>query len=442
MDDVFGTKTMARTISEVRLQERSARARLKPRKSPYWRMISEGLHLGYYRGARGSTWVARYRPVGGASNGLKKALGTADDLSAANGDTILNWKQALDKANEWFQQQESGGTGINPNITVRDAIESFIVTRDERQAVRVGRPARSTAGMKLGAHVLKDEALISAKLCDLTEADLRGWQRRLSQMKGSSKQRVLTELKAALNATFEEHRKALPKDFGITIKFGLKPIFAIETASAPLARENQVLSDQQIRDILSKAREFDEDGDYTRLAILLAATGARFSQLARLRVADVQPELNRVLIPVSHKGRGQKAPTYIRMQLGPDVIEALRPAIEGRAAAAMLLERWHYRQKASLTWIRADRQPWKTPSEMRRWWQKVMDALGCPDVIPYALRHSSIVRAIRKGLPIRLVAALHDTSTAMIEKHYARWITESLDDIAARAVVPLVDADT
>jgi hypothetical protein len=32
------------------------------------------------------------------------------------------------------------------------------------------------------------------------------------------------------------------------------------------------------------------------------------------------------------------------------------------------------------------------------------------DVIPYALRHSSIVRAIRSGLPIRLVAALHETS--------------------------------
>ncbi|EQB03984.1 hypothetical protein [Sphingobium baderi] len=54
---------------------------------------------------------------------MKKALGTADDLSAANGDTILNRKQALGKANEWFEQQESGGVGIDPNIAVRDAIE-------------------------------------------------------------------------------------------------------------------------------------------------------------------------------------------------------------------------------------------------------------------------------------------------------------------------------
>ena len=58
--------------------------------------------------------------------------------------------------------------------------------------------------------------------------------------------------------------------------------------------------------------------------------------------------------------------------------------------------------------------------------------------MPYALRHSSIVRGIRAGLPIRLVAAMHDTSVVMIERHYARWITDGLEELAARAVIPLV----
>ena len=51
---------------------------------------------------------------------------------------------------------------------------------------------------------------------------------------------------------------------------------------------------------------------------------------------------------------------------------------------------------------------------------------------------SMIVRGLRAGLPIRLVAALHDTSVAMIERHYSRWITEGLDELVARAVVPLL----
>jgi hypothetical protein len=64
-----------------------------------------------------------------------------------------------------------------------------------------------------------------------------------------------------------------------------------------------------------------------------------------------------------------------------------------------------------------------------------------PGIISYALRHSSIVRGIRANLPIRLVASLHDTSVAMIERHYARYIADGLDELAARAVVPLVPSE-
>ena len=78
------------------------------------------------------------------------------------------------------------------------------------------------------------------------------------------------------------------------------------------------------------------------------------------------------------------------------------------------------------------------PSELRRPWDEVCERAELPGVIPYALRHSSIVRGIRAGLPIRLVAALHDTSAAMIERHYSKWIVDGLEELAARAVVPLV----
>ena len=59
-------------------------------------------------------------------------------------------------------------------------------------------------------------------------------------------------------------------------------------------------------------------------------------------------------------------------------------------------------------------------------------------IIPYALRHSSIVRGIRANLPIRLVAAAHDTSIGMIERHYSRFITSGLEDMLRQAIVPLV----
>jgi hypothetical protein len=63
-----------------------------------------------------------------------------------------------------------------------------------------------------------------------------------------------------------------------------------------------------------------------------------------------------------------------------------------------------------------------------------------PVVEPYALRHSSIVRQLREGLPTRLVASLHDTSVTMIARNYAFYIADALDEIARRAIVPLAPA--
>ena len=53
----------------------------------------------------------------------------------------------------------------------------------------------------------------------------------------------------------------------------------------------------------------------------------------------------------------------------------------------------------------------------------------------YCLRHSSIVRMLLQNVPIRLIATLHNTSVAMIEKHYSRHITEHGDDISRAALL-------
>jgi hypothetical protein len=37
-------------------------------------------------------------------------------------------------------------------------------------------------------------------------------------------------------------------------------------------------------------------------------------------------------------------------------------------------------------------------------------------------------------------AALHDTSVAMIESHYAAYVTDAMDDLAAKAIIPLTTA--
>jgi hypothetical protein len=53
----------------------------------------------------------------------------------------------------------------------------------------------------------------------------------------------------------------------------------------------------------------------------------------------------------------------------------------------------------------------------------------------YALRHSSIVRQILAGVPIRVVAVNHDTSIAMLERTYSRHIGDHSDALARIALL-------
>jgi integrase len=59
---------------------------------------------------------------------------------------------------------------------------------------------------------------------------------------------------------------------------------------------------------------------------------------------------------------------------------------------------------------------------------KAAAAAGIP-ATAYSLRHSAITRMLIRGTPVRMVAALHDTSVAMIEKTYGRFIAEYSDDV-------------
>src|SRR5690606_27920536 len=127
-----------------------------------------------------------------------------------------------------------------------------------------------------------------------------------------------------------------------------------------------------------------------------------FAQLIRMRVADVQRAEKRLVIPTSRKGRATRKVKDVTVPVGQDVLDALLPRVTGRRANATLFERWHHIQVAgTIRWTRAGRGPWKTPSELVRPWQAARERAGLPGVIPYALRHTSIVRSLRANLPIR-----------------------------------------
>jgi hypothetical protein len=78
---------------------------------------------------------------------------------------------------------------------------------------------------------------------------------------------------------------------------------------------------------------------------------------------------------------------------------------------------------------------------MTRPWRAAVATAGLPaGLVPYCLRHSSIVRGLTNGLPVSLVAKVHDTSVAMIEKHYGAFIVDAAEELLRRAMVPMAAA--
>jgi integrase len=443
---------MARTLEEAPLTTRNARSNL-PR-GLHWRSLDLEVHLGYRKGVRGGVWLVRWR--GADKRYVQRPIGPADDVLKTG---TLSYEAAAKAGRAVVERAriDAEAEAAGPVLTVRSAVETYISGRNARDSRRAGRTKRSDAASRLGRYVIgrppsgRRKAIAAAPLAEaplytLAENDLKHWRGSLPEsLKATTKRRLINDVKAALNAAYARDRERLPATLPGVIKHALRGI-AREDESEPVARDNQILSDAEVGRLLLAAREVDAeqgwDGDLFRMCLVLAATGARFSQAARLRVRDFQAKERRLLIPVSRKGQGGAKAHYITAPIGADVTEALAPITARRLKDAPLLERWRHVQKpGGVEWERDRRGAWQSSAEIVRPWQSIRERAGLPEVIAYSLRHSSIVRGLRANLPIRLVAAMHDTSAAMIEKHYAKWITTGLEEMARSALVPLVPDD-
>jgi hypothetical protein len=90
--------------------------------------------------------------------------------------------------------------------------------------------------------------------------------------------------------------------------------------------------------------------------------------------------------------------------------------------------------------LRSDGAPWRPETADYR--EPVIRAVTRAALDPavvtlYALRHSSIVRALLAGVPTRVVAAQHDTSVPMLERTYSQHILDHSDTVARRGLLDI-----
>jgi integrase len=393
---------MARSIRSSTLETRSARLKLPIAKKPIFLRIAPGVGLGYRRNRTAGTWVARV--ADGRGSNWTKGLGSADDFDEADGAEILDFWQAQERARTIGRDDPGAGSSKPP--TVAQAIDAY-------EADLKTRGGDSSNVSRVRGHL--SQTFLDRVVALLAPRELRRWRDGLAKsLAPATVNRTSTVLKAAFNLAAEhDHRVANRRAW----ETGL--------ATIPDAQQsrNVILAEDVVRRIVAEAHK--QSAAFGLLVEVAAVTGARVGQLSRLEVQDLQANRSdpRLMMPSSRKGRGRKSITHRPVPISPTLAKRLAVSVSGRPAIAPLL-------------VKPSGEPWKK-SDHSRLFARVATAAGQDphDVTIYALRHTNIVRQLLASVPVRVVAVNHDTSIAMIERTYSRYIGDHSDALARAALL-------
>jgi len=325
--------------------------------------------------------------AGGGTYKVARLPGVADDFEAANGATVLSFIQAQDLALRPTPQAQTAAP-----MTVAQAMADYV---DYLQTS--GRESAAVTAARAGRlHVLPQLGAVPVQA--LTTEQLRHWlaalANRLAKRNGhedalrrsrATANRILGTLRAALNHAYAECR--VPSDN--TWRGRLKPFRNVAVA------RKRYLSVPEAQRLLNAAQ-----GDLRALVQAALQTGARYSELTRLKVHDFDRPSGTVGIAKSKAGRPR------RVFLTEEGTAFFHSITIGRGGDELMLH--HHGGKP---WRRTD-QWWPMHHAVRR-------AQLDPPISFHGLRHTYASLALMNGVPMQVVSEnLGHADTRMVEKHY------------------------
>ena len=409
---------MARTPRDVKLSSRTARSKLTARANPHWQTIAPGQQVGYLKGKRANSWLAKYRDPDTGER-TQRRLGSADDHAETDGELILTYYQAAEAARAFFAECQRGepGAAARGPYTVADAIADYLANMRQR-----GAKSASDTRNRLEAHALPE--LGEIEVAKLTAKRLRAWQRNLvekpprrrtrkgelqrhAEMIGdpdeprrrrASANRTMTALKAALNHAWREGK--VPSDDV------WRRVTPFKQADAARLR---YLSTDEIARLVNTA-----EGSFRRLIQAALYTGARYGELTRMVVADFNPDAGTVEVRESKSGKAR------HIVLTGQGIAFFELAAAGRDATALLFPR-------------ANGGAW-TSSQQQRPMREACERAGIvPPATFHAIRHSYASHLAMQGVPFAVIAAnLGHADQRMVEKHYGHLAPSYVADTIRR----------
>ena len=396
---------MARTVRNPKIDTRSARSRLLQRREPYWTVISDGCALGYRRGAKGGTWIAKFRDEDGKRH--LEAMGAADDARDPDGVSVFSFAQAQERARTWFDRKARDQAGdfapLDRPYTVADALAEY-------RADYLRRGGKSADRLDWSADAWIKPELGTIELTKLNKKRIETWHQKLAETparlrtkpgtaqkhrtaddsleavrrRRSTANRVLTILKAALNHAHREGK--------CTTDDGWRTVRAFREADAARLR---YLSDDETRRLTNAC-----PADFRALTTGALLTGCRYGELAAMTVDDFNPDSGTLRVRASKSGK----PRHVHL------------TDEGRNFVA---QRAAGKPGSSRLFLRGIGKPWGKSEQQRPLSAACSAARIEPPINFHGLRHTYASRLAMKGVPLAVIAAqLGHADTRMVEKHY------------------------
>ena len=397
---------MARTVRNAKIDTRSARLKLPGRREPYWTVISAGCALGYRRGAKGGSWIGRFRGSDGRQSYTQ--LGAADDARDGDDLSVFDFAQAQARARSWFQRKAREDAGdlapLGRPYSVADAIAAY-----RADYLRRGGKAADRLDWTTAAFITPELGRIEFQ--KLTKARIVAWHQKIAEtpprlrtkpgteqkyreadggaeatrQRRSTANRVLTILKAALNHAHREGKCGTDDPW--------RTVRPFREADAARLR---YLSDAEARRLTNAC-----PGDFRALVVAALLTGCRYGELTAMVVDDFNPDAATLRVRVSKSGK----PRHVVLTQGGARFCGWHSGGEARAMPAY--------------WCGAMEGAGAKSEQQRPLLAACAAARIDPPVNFHGLRHTYASRLAMRGVPLAVIAAqLGHSDTRMVEKHY------------------------
>ena len=408
---------MARTLVDSRVSYREQRLKLIEQKR-YWTALNEGEHLGYYRGKLVGKWIARYRRPGSKAGYQLTTLGEADDFSDADGEIVLNYKQAHDAARKWFLELDLNGGRKSGSFTVSDAMDDYILgfqgkdlTNTRRRIDAIIRPDLGHFEFsKLTAKIIKDwltevanrpAMLRTAKGAEQNYRETADNDEARRRRKASAN-RIFAILKAGLNVAYREG-KTHSDDAWRRVK-------PFQNVDRPKMR---YLSDEESRRLVNAC-----ESKFRPMVQAALLTGARYSELAGLEARDFDRLSQTIWL------RETKSGVSRAVYLEDEGMELFEQATAGKLTIEPIFPR-------------PDGDKWKASQQTRlladACKRAKLERTGFHD-----LRRTYGARLALRGVPMTVIAeALGHSDERITRRHYAHLSKSYVANTVRKAVAGL-----